>query len=200
MTTEQILFKITFIVLWIIYTLIRVPFDKGYKVSERIKKLNSPSEKFLIILLFLGLMLTPFIWAMTPFVDRFNIDFPLWLRLLGIVMSIISLPYFWWIHKTLGQNWSPSLEIRKGHELIKTGPYKIIRHPMYLQILIWTIGQALIVSNFIVSPFGLVAWIFLYFIRVPKEEKMMNETFRSEYTNYIKRTGKIFPKLSNKQE
>ena len=192
----EIVFKITFVILWIIYTLIRVPFDKGYKVSERIKKLNLPSEKFLITLMFLGLMLTPFAWALTPFINKFNLDFPLWLRLIGIAFSIISLPYFWWIHKTLGQNWSPSLEIRKGHELINKGPYKSIRHPMYLQILIWTIAQALIASNLIASSFGIIAWIFLYFIRVPKEEKMMKEIFGDEYIDYMKRTGKIFPKLS----
>ncbi|MDZ4806847.1 MAG: protein-S-isoprenylcysteine O-methyltransferase [Bacteroidota bacterium] len=192
---NEIVFKITFVVLWLIYTLIRVPFDKGYKVSERIKKLNLPSEKFLILLLFFGLMLMPFIWAFTPFIDRFNLNFPIWLRLLGIAFSGISLPYFWWIHKTLGENWSPSLEIRKGHELIKTGPYKSIRHPMYLQILIWTIGQVLISSNLFVSLFGMIAWTLLYLIRVPKEEKMMIETFGEEYIDYIKQTGKIFPKL-----
>lgn len=190
-------FKILFIMLWIIYTLIRVPFDKGYKVSERINKLNLPSEKFLIVLLFIGLMLAPFTWVLTPIIDRFHINFPLWLRLLGVALSIISLPYFWWIHKTLGQNWSPSLEIRKGHELIKTGPYKNIRHPMYLQILIWATGQALITSNVIASSFGLIAWTFLYFIRVPKEEKMMKETFGDKYIDYMKQTGKIFPKLSS---
>jgi len=194
----EIVFKITFVILWIIYTLIRVPFDKGYKVLERINKLNLPSEKFLIMLLFMGLMLTPFTWALTPFIDRFHINFPLWLRLLGIALSIISLPYFWWIHKTLGQNWSPSLEIRKGHELLKTGPYKRIRHPMYLQILIWTIAQALIASNLIASSFGLIAWTFLFFIRIPKEEKMMIETFGVDYIEYIKQSGKIFPKLSHK--
>lgn len=195
---SEIVLKITFVTLWLIYTLIRVPFDKGYKVSERINKLNIPSEKILIILLFLGLMLIPFTWALTPFIDRFHINFPLWLRLLGIALSIISLPYFWWIHKTLGLNWSPSLEIRKGHELIKTGPYKSIRHPMYLQILIWTVGQALIASNLLASSFGLIAWTFLYFIRVPKEEKMMKETFSGEYTDYMSQTGKILPKLFSK--
>lgn len=194
----EIIFKIAFIILWIIYIFIRVPFDKKYKVSERIKRLSSSSERFVIGILFLGLLLIPLTWASTTFLDIFHMDFPLWVRLLGIIISVSSLPYFWWIHKTLGQNWSPSLEIRKEHELVKSGPYQLIRHPMYLQIFIWTIAQALIASNLITSSAGLLAWAFLYFIRIPKEEKMMMEYFGDEYTRYMNQTGKIFPKRRNK--
>lgn len=194
----EIYIKITFIILWIIYIFIRVPFDKKYKVTERIKRINVSSERCVIVILFLGLFFIPLTWAFTTFLGKFHIDFPLWVRVIGIIISVSSLPYFWWIHKTLGQNWSPSLEIRKEHELIKSGPYKWIRHPMYLQIFIWTIAQALIASNLMASPSGLMAWTFLYCIRIPKEEKMMIENFGDEYKLYINQTGKIFPKLRNK--
>jgi protein-S-isoprenylcysteine O-methyltransferase Ste14 len=104
--------------------------------------------------------------------------------------------YFWWIHKTLGVNWSPTLEIRKGHQLIKAGPYKRIRHPMYSQIWLWTIAQFLIISNIFAGLSGILAWTILYFIRVPSEEKMMIEIFGDEYIEYMKQTGRVFPKLN----
>ncbi len=188
-------FKITFAILWFIYILIRVQFDKKYKQVEKIKAVNSTTERLLIFLLLVGLILIPLFWSFTPFMDSFNIGLPIWLRLLGVAISILSLFYFWWIHKTLGANWSPTLEIRKGHELIKIGPYKRIRHPMYTQIWLWAIAQTLIISNLIAGFSGIATWAILYFIRIPKEEKMMVENFGNEYIKYMKQTGRLLPKI-----
>lgn len=192
---SEINFKIIFVVLWVLYILIRAPFDTIYKQEEKIKTIRSAKEKILLVLMSLGLLVVPLIWIFTPFLDNFKIEFPVWLRIVGIVISVISLFYFRWIHKTLGANWSPTLEIRKGHQLIKTGPYKTIRHPMYTQIWLWTIAQGLIVSNLFAGFSGILVWAILYFIRVPKEEKMMIENFGDEYLEYMKQTGRVFPKL-----
>ncbi len=192
---SEIIFKIIFIVLFIIYILIRVPFDKKYKQQEKIRVVNSTKEKSLLFLMALGLLLMPLLWIFTPFLERFRIDFPLWVRLIGIAVSIGSLFYFQWIHKTLGDNWSPTLEIRKGHQLIKTGPYKTIRHPMYTQIWLWTIAQVFIISNWVAGFSGIIVWAILYFSRVSSEENMLKENFGDEYAEYMKQTGRVFPKL-----
>lgn len=168
---SEIFFKIIFVALFVVYILIRIPFDKKYKQQEKIKAVNSSREKFLLFLMSLGLLLIPLLWAFTPFLDSFKVEFPVWFRLLGVAVSIASLFYFRWIHRTLGENWSPTLEIRKGHQLIKTGPYKTIRHPMYAQIFFWTIAQVFIVSNLFASFSGIIVFTILYFIRVPDEEK-----------------------------
>lgn len=193
--TETI-FKIIFAALFIVYILIRVPFDKTYQQEEKIKKLNSSREKFLLLLMSLGLLLIPLLWVFTPFLNNFKMEFPVWLRIVGISISVVSLFYFRSIHKTLGANWSPTLEIRKGHQLIKTGPYKTIRHPMYAQIWLWTIAQVLIVSNLFAGFSGIVVWAIPYFMRVGSEEKMMTESFGDEYIKYMKRTGRVFPKFN----
>jgi protein-S-isoprenylcysteine O-methyltransferase Ste14 len=195
---NEIIFKITFVALFIIYVLIRVPFEKIYKQEMKIKTVNSSREKFLLFLMSLGLLLIPLLWLFTPFLDSFKMEFPVWLRFLGVAISIVSLFYFRWIHKTLGANWSPTLEIRKGHQLIKKGPYKTIRHPMYAQIWLWTIAQVLIVSNLFAGFSGIVVWSILYFMRIGSEEKMMIENFGDDYIEYMKQTGRIFPKLSRR--
>ncbi len=192
---SEIFFKIAFVALFVVYILIRVPFDKKYKQEEKIKMVNSSGEKFLLLLMSLGLLLIPLIWLFTPFFDSFKMEFPVWFRLLGVAISGVSLFYFRWIHKTLGENWSPTLEIRKGHQLIKSGPYKIIRHPMYAQIFLWTIAQVLIVSNLFAGFSGIIAFTILYFLRVPHEEKMMKENFGDEYIEYMTQTGRVFPKF-----
>lgn len=193
---SEIIFKIAFVVLWIIYIFIRVPFENIYKKEEKIKIFCPAKEKILFFLMSLGLIVIPIVCLFTSFLASFDIQLPVWARLLGIVISILSLFYFNWIHKTLGSNYSPTLEIRKGHQLIKVGPYKSIRHPMYTQIWFWTIAQFLIVSNMLGGLSGIAAWAVLYFIRVPKEEKMMIEYFGDEYLEYMKQTGSVFPKLN----
>lgn len=193
---NETIFKIIFVVLWVIYILIRSPFDKQYKQVEKIRSVHSTIEKILLVLMSLGLLIIPLIWIFTTVLNNFKMEFPVWLRIVGIVISVVSLFYFRWIHKTLGANWSPTLEIRKGHELIKTGPYKTVRHPMYTQIWLWTIAQVLIVSNLFAGFSGIIVWAILYFIRVPKEEQMMIEVFGDEYLKYIEQTGRVFPKLN----
>jgi len=192
---SELFFKIIFAVLWIIYIIIRLPHDKKYKKTEKIKSVNPAAEKILLLLVLLGLILIPFFWVLTPFLDYFYFNIPVFIRLFGVLLSIISLVYFWLIHKSLGENWSPTLEIRKGHELITSGPYKRIRHPMYAQIWLWVIAQALIISNFIAGLSGLLVWAIVYNLRVSKEEKMMIENFGNKYIDYMKITGRIFPKI-----
>lgn len=192
---SEIFFKACFVSLFVIYILIRVPFANTYKQGVIIKTVNSSGEKILLALMSLGLLLIPLLWLFTPFLENFKIGFPVWLRLLGISISVASLFYFRWIHKALGENWSPTLEIIEGHRLVKSGPYKTIRHPMYAQIFLWTIAQILIVSNWIAGFSGVVAFAILYFIRVPQEEKMLTENFGDEYIRYMKDTGRIFPNL-----
>jgi len=193
MIVNEIIFKIIFVVVWSIYILIRAPFDKAYRNQRKIKILDVKIEKYLLLVLIMGLVLFPLIWLLTPFLNDFKIEFPDWLRIVGIVISIISLFYFRWIHKTLGESWSPTLEIIKGHQLIQIGVYKRIRHPMYSQMLIWAIAQCLIISNYIAGFSGLIVWVVFYFIRVPKEEKMMTEYYGDEYLEYIKQTRQILP-------
>ena len=192
---DETYFKIIFGILWIIYILIRVPFDKRYKITKKLSSVSFKGDKFMFILLAAGLVIAPLMWMIIPGFSRFELHFPLWVRLAGVVISIFSLFYFRYIHKTLGANWSPALEIMKDHHLVKTGPYKSVRHPMYMQIWIWTVAQLLIISNMVTGFAGIIAWAIFYFMRISKEEKMMIEHFGNEYIDYMHETGRIFPKI-----
>lgn len=194
---DEFIFKIIFVAVWIIYILIRVPFDKVYKRQSKVKVLDKGIEKLLLLLLMTGMLLIPFIWVFTPILDAFSLEMTLWLRFLGLLICLISLYYFYLIHKTLGLNWSPTLEIMDGHRLIKAGVYKKIRHPMYLQILLWSIAQFFIISNAIAGSTGLLSWAIFYFIRFPREEQMMANYFGEQYLKYKLQTGRILPKIKH---
>jgi protein-S-isoprenylcysteine O-methyltransferase Ste14 len=96
----------------------------------------------------------------------------------------------------LGQNWSVTLELRKGHQLVKQGVYRSIRHPMYASIWLWCVAQALILENWLAGWYALLAFAIMYFVRTPREERMMCECFGQEYRDYMEQTGQLFPRIS----
>lgn len=135
----------------------------------------------------------PMVYVFTPWLNSFSINLPEWVRWSGVVVFGFYLFLFWWVHKTLGTNWSPVLEIRKDHKLITEGPYKYVRHPMYTCMWLMVAGLWLISSNWVVGIVALLTWSILYFIRLPDEEKMMIEEFGDQYKDYMIRTKRIIP-------
>jgi len=122
------------------------------------------------------------------------------------VLTTASIPFlltgvalFWKAHRDLGENFSATLELKKNHTLVTNGIFSRVRHPMYLSIWLCVIGQALCVPNWLGGFGALVAWSFLYFIRINKEEQMMQEKFGEVYRVYMKKTGRIFPKFTRGQ-
>ncbi len=187
---SEIIWKIIFMCIWIGNGIIRMPHSKKYKKTEKIKSQKSSREKFLVFLVGIGTMIVPMIYVFTPWLSSFNMGLPNWVRWIGIIGFGFELIFFRWVHKTLGKNWSPILEIRKEHKLITEGPYKYVRHPMYTQIWIWVICQWLILSNWAIGIVGVLTWTILYIVRLPEEEKMMVEEFGEEWENYCKQTSK----------
>ena len=190
---NEIIWKIIFVIMWVCCGLIRMPHGKKYKKTEKIKSRKSSREKFLVFLVGVGTMIMPMLYIFSPWLNSFNMSLPDLARWIGVICFGFGLILFWLVHKALGKNWSPILEIRKEHKLITEGPYKYIRHPMYSMLWIWVICQWLILANWIVGIMGVLTWSILYFIRLPEEEKMMIEEFGQKYKDYMKKTKKIIP-------
>ena len=87
------------------------------------------------------------------------------------------------------------LELGEEHKLVTTGPYSRIRHPMYTYFYIMVIATAAISANLVVGLVGITVWTIFYFIRVGDEENLLLEQFGEEYEEYMKRTGRLLPKL-----
>jgi protein-S-isoprenylcysteine O-methyltransferase Ste14 len=85
------------------------------------------------------------------------------------------------------------LEVREQHQLITQGVYRRIRHPMYSALLLYSLGQALVIPNWVAGPANLIAFTILFALRVSAEEKMMFEGFGDEYTAYSSRTKRLIP-------
>lgn len=149
-------------------------------------------EKALLTIAWLAFLL-PLIWVATPVLDF--ADYPL--RPAPLIAGSFCLATGLWLlhrsHVDLGTNWSITLEVRETHRLVTEGLYHRVRHPMYLALLIYSAGQALVVPNFVAGSSYALAMTILVAFRVGPEEQMMLERFGEEYRDYMARTKRLVP-------
>lgn len=192
---DPLILKIAYIVILVGTSIIRYPHEKRNKANSIIKDNKTTLEKALLFVVFLGMMILPLLYILTSLFSFANYTLPLYAQITGVVLILPTLWLFYRSHKDLGLNWSVTLEIREGHNIVDTGVYKHIRHPMYSAIWLWGIAQTLLLHNYIAGFSGLISFGMLYFFRVQEEEKMMLKEFGEEYQAYKKRTKRIIPFL-----
>lgn len=152
-------------------------------------------EKILLAAVVPAALLLPPLYCFTPLLSFADYDLPSAIRWGGAVIMIASLWLFLRSHIDLGQNWSVSLELRQDHELVTHGVYRSIRHPMYTSIWLWGFAQGMMLSNWLAGWAVLPAFAAMYFIRTPREERLMREQFGDGYRKYTGRTGRLMPRL-----
>jgi protein-S-isoprenylcysteine O-methyltransferase Ste14 len=116
---------------------------------------------------------------------------PLALGWIGAALSVIGIGFAIWARVNLGRNWSPRPAAKEHHELVTTGPYAYVRHPIYTGIMLAALGTALTSSIF---GIGMLIFISITFaLRMNKEEKIMLELFPEQYSEYQKHTKRLVP-------
>ena len=150
-------------------------------------------ELLVLLLAFVGMLAIPLFHLTTEMLLFASYSQPPWVGSAGAVVFASGLLLLWRTHVDLGRNWSESLELMESHRLITNGVYRYIRHPMYAAIWLWAVGQALLLHNFIAGLSALLLFAPLYFVRVPREEKMMLQHFGQAYAAYMAKTRRILP-------
>jgi len=113
---------------------------------------------------------------------------------LGIAITALGFALTLWARFVLGSNWSGSVTIKVEHELIRTGPYRWVRHPIYTGMIVALIGTAIARDEW--RGVASVALLWLSFtIKRLKEEQFMRQTFGAQYNASAQTTGAIFPAL-----
>lgn len=153
-----------------------------------------------------GSRLSYAVFTLAAYVMMFSHDVPggwlrfpilpnsLWMRVLGVAITVGGLGFAIWARAYLGANWSSSVTVKVGHELIRTGPYRWVRHPIYSGMILAMFGTA--VERRQIR--GAIAFMLLYvgfLIKSRIEERAMKETFGAQYEEYSRSTGQILPKL-----
>jgi len=128
-----------------------------------------------------------------PWLGLLSVPFPDWLRWIGVALGVVSLAVYTRSRASLGKEWSSHLQMREKHHMVTAGPYAWIRHPIYLALMGFLTGIALVTANWFFIAFLMVSIVDLA-LRIPKEEQMMIEEFGDEYKAYMQRTGRLLPK------
>ena len=135
----------------------------------------------------------PLIWVVAPIFAFANYRLRSIPFFAGIACLAVGLWLFARSHADLGTNWSITLEVREKHQLVTKGIYRRVRHPMYLALLVYSVGQALVLPNWIAGPSYAVAMVLLFALRLGPEERMMLDEFGKDYEAYMQRTKRLVP-------
>lgn len=112
----------------------------------------------------------------------------------GILICGIGLGFACWARYHLGRNWSSLPEIKKDHTLIQTGPYHIVRHPIYTGFFFGIIGTVLAIGSASLL-FMVLAVMIVFVIKIHYEEKLLKDKFPAEYEKYQKEVKSFIPFL-----
>ena len=110
---------------------------------------------------------------------------------IGVILCTAGMALLAWARHRLGKNWSPTVAKKEGQELVTSGPYRYVRHPMYTGGLMATIGSAIVCGGAFVFLLVILGTIFIR--RVGAEDKLMAQQFPNEYPDYKKRTKALIP-------
>ena len=108
------------------------------------------------------------------------------------VFCISGLGICIWARKTLAGNWSEDIDFKKAHELVQSGPYRFVRHPIYTGFLLMFLGSALVVGKL----GGFIGFVILFtgcLIRIIQEELLLTKHFKEKYISYKKRVKSLIP-------
>lgn len=176
---------VAFVIYWLIKAF-------NTKKTQRLEPAVSRILRALTIIVAIVLLSTT--WIPLPWLYR-----PLWRQgfwsfWLGAALTVSGLLFAVWAREHLGRNWSRSVTIKQDHELITTGPYAVLRHPIYTGILTGLLGLAIALSEargFVVF----VLFFLVFWAKFRMEEQWMRSQFGETYARYVHRTAALVPYL-----
>jgi protein-S-isoprenylcysteine O-methyltransferase Ste14 len=114
---------------------------------------------------------------------------------LGAALCAAGVLFAIWARHTIGKDWSAEVQINEGHQLIRSGPYARIRHPIYTGLILATFGTALLIGEYR----GLLA-VLMFLVgftrKARKEESFLAAEFGAAFAEHRRRTGFFLPRFS----
>jgi protein-S-isoprenylcysteine O-methyltransferase Ste14 len=166
--------------------------ETGEKLS---RKADGNILMYIIRLGGIVLWLSPLVYLINPaWMTWSKIGFPDWVRWLGVSIGILCTLGIYWLFSSIGSGITPTSATRREHKLSTSGPYRWVRHPLYTVGASFFISFGMMADNWLIAGLGLLTFIIMA-IRTPREEANLIEKFGDEYQEYMKRTGRFFPKL-----
>jgi protein-S-isoprenylcysteine O-methyltransferase Ste14 len=114
---------------------------------------------------------------------------------IGVAVTFAGVALAIWARYHLGQNWSATVTLKEGHELIRSGPYGRIRHPIYTGMLVAFAGTALTLGEYR-GLLGFALATSTFFFKARKEERYLTQEFGDRFQEHMRHTGMFLPKVN----
>lgn len=188
---------IVWLAVFVVMCVIRTPHSLRNRANIVVEARKDATEIALLTAMFAAMMVLPLLHLATGIFSFADYALPDWATWIGVLAQLPFVWLFWRSHADLGRNWSPGLEVRDAHELVTTGIYASIRHPMYAAIWISALAQPLLIHNWIAGFLVIPAFAAMWLLRVPTEEAMMRARFGDAWDAYCVRAGRLFPRRAS---
>jgi protein-S-isoprenylcysteine O-methyltransferase Ste14 len=193
MPHDPLFFRRLILWVWVAWALYWLLAAVGNKRTQRREPLTSRLT-YMLALLAGGLLIA---WHRSPWGPL--LDVRLWRGSAlsypaGFALLVAGLAFSVWARVHLGRNWSGNVTVKEGHELIRTGPYAFVRHPIYTGILTGVLGTA-ICSGTLRAALGLAIIATALVVKLRAEERFMRETFPGQYPKYCEEVPGLIPSI-----
>lgn len=126
----------------------------------------------------------PMSWQLIPRAPVFEI--------LGAALCCYGLAFTLWARYTLAGNWSSDVTFKQNHELIRTGPYRVVRHPIYTGLLVMCLGTAIHLGQ-LRGLLSLLLFTLGFWIKLRQEERLLLRHFPDTYPGYQREVKALIP-------
>lgn len=128
----------------------------------------------------------------SPLIDeQFALNIAFQLIAIGLIVSSVLFEIS--AFRELGKQWSLQARVLEGHQLVKTGAYSIVRHPIYTALLARLLATGLTMSHWMTITIAVVVYIIGTKIRTVSEERLLREAFGDEFDSWKKRVPALIP-------
>jgi len=163
---------------------------------KRAEKREPPGERLVHIFLMLGGF--ALIYSPDPRFGALNHRFlpqSQTIDIAGIALTAAGVAFAIWARAHLGKYWSGDVTIRQEHRLIRTGPYKYIRHPIYSGMLLALVGTVLVIGEYR-AIVGFAIILLGFFKKARKEETFLQAQFGDGFEEHKRLTGFFLPRVT----
>jgi protein-S-isoprenylcysteine O-methyltransferase Ste14 len=185
-----LVYRYTFPVMWLSWVAYWCVASRD--VKSTVQRESLPSRLSHIVPLAIAVLLYSSQRVRMPLLAERFLPLTDWSYWIGAFLTAGGLLFTVWARLHLGRNWSGSVTIKKGHELVMSGPYALVRHPIYTGLLLALLGSTLALGDWrAVLAFALAAaalWRKLWI-----EERWMRQQFADAYQAYSQRVAALIP-------
>lgn len=157
------------------------------EIKEKPKTYLQKLPPVISMLSLVALILAAFQIGTLEYLEEYNL-----IRYIGLAVYLVFSWIQVWSFKTLGDNYSQDIMIKKNHELVTKGPFSLIRHPQYMCQILLDIGATAATFGYIVGLLALIE-IPIYIMRASMEDKLLAKYFAEKFSDYKKKSGFMFP-------